>query len=86
MLRTKQRPPYRPSAHRLETRDIQINKIEARGGLNPPVVSMVGPWNARSWYERNLFVGEALDVRNRLIDLFPLEDFPPRRQTDGFQQ
>ncbi|WP_319528967.1 hypothetical protein [uncultured Cohaesibacter sp.] len=66
------RKPYRPSSDRLETRRIRVSLIEARG-LNAPVVSMVGPWLAQDWRERHLFVPEALELRDRLNELFPPE-------------
>nr|WP_321982481.1 hypothetical protein [uncultured Cohaesibacter sp.] len=71
MLKPKRRP-YRPSIDRLETRRIQINLIEQRG-FNPPVVTMHGPWNSPDWRERNLFLHEAIVVRDRLNELLPQE-------------
>ncbi len=64
MLKPKGRP-YRPSVERLETRRIRVNLIEARG-LNAPVVSMQGPWTARDPRQRNLFLHEAIELRDKL--------------------
>ena len=69
MLKPKRRP-YRPSSDRLETRRIQINLIEQRG-MNAPVVTMRGPWNAEDYRERNLYLHEAILVRDRLNELLP---------------
>ena len=67
------RAPYFPSIERLETRRIQINLVEARG-LNAPVVTMIGPWNSPNWRERNLFIHEAIVVRDRLNELLPSQE------------
>nr|WP_321457209.1 hypothetical protein [uncultured Cohaesibacter sp.] len=72
MLKTNRRP-YLPPAQRLQTRRIQINLIEARG-FNPPVVTMRGPWNSPDWRERNLFLHEAIAVRDRLNELLPPDE------------
>lgn len=79
MLKPKGKP-YRPSARRqsierLETRRIRVNLIPARG-LNAAVVTMAGPWTAKDWRQRNLFLHEAIELRDRLNKLLPPEDYP----------
>ncbi|PLW76821.1 hypothetical protein [Cohaesibacter celericrescens] len=72
MLKPRQKS-YRPSVERLETRRIRVGLVEARG-LNAPVVSMAGPWTAKNWRERNLFLHEAIELRDRLNEILPTEE------------
>ena len=59
------RKPYHPPAKRLETRRIRVSLIEGRG-LNAPVITMIGPWLSADWRERNLFLHEAMELRDQL--------------------